>query len=97
MLGFILDFILVLLIIYNLIYYSYKAWQRHKYGSRSNRDIRRYYEKKFELDYKYRSKVPTHDKNGNPYFTVKQALDKVGVYSKEYHEELKKLKKELRG
>ena len=87
------DFIFSLVIIYILIYFAYKSWRAYRDGTLSNKDIKKYYEKKFELDHRYRSKLPSHGKDGNPYFTTKQVADKAGIYSKAYHEELKKLRK----
>ena len=52
---------------------------------------------KVALDAKYLKKVPHNDKNGNIYCKAQQYLDGVGVYSKEYNEELRALNEKFGG
>ena len=80
-------------IVYLVCLFIYESYKKHRDGYVSSRDIKKYYEKKIALDVKHRRKVPTHDKKGNLYTTTKQCADGVGVYSKEYHKELRELKK----
>ena len=80
-------------IVYWVCLFIYESYKKHRVGYVSSRDIKKYYEQKIALDVKHRSKAPTHDKHGNPYTTTKQCADGVGVYSKEYHEELNELNK----
>ena len=89
------DLIFIGFVLYVLIMFIYKSWQYDKDGHVSSKDINKYYNQKIELDTKYRNRVPPYDKNGNPYTTMKQCADKVGVYSKEHEDELKALKSKI--
>ena len=62
----------------------------------SAKEIRKETLERVALKNKYHNQVPPTTKDGQPYTTIKQAYDKVGVYSKEYYEERKKLDEEFK-
>jgi len=89
------DMLFLCFIIFVVLYFIYKSWQHHKNNVPTTKNIQRYYGKRAELRHKYQSHVPLCGKDGNPYWTTKQAVDKVGVYNKEYHQELTELNKSI--
>ena len=86
------DFLFIVFILSMLLLFVHQSYKLTKEKYVSSRDIKKYHEKKIALDLKYRRYVPHYDKNGNLYTTTKQCADGVGVYSKEYHDELRKLR-----
>ena len=84
-------------IIYLVCLFIYKSYKNHKDGYVSTRDINKYYSESVGLKNKHRSKVPHYDKNGGINTDVKQFLNKEGVYSREYREEHKELRKKCFG
>ena len=85
------DFLFIVFVLSMLFLFIYKSYQLHKSKYASTRDINKYYKQKIALGVKHRAKVPHYDADGNLYTTTKQCADGVGVYSKEYHEELRDL------
>jgi len=89
------DMLFLCFIIFVVLYFINKSRQYHKNKMPTAKDIQKYYGKRAALRHKYQSHVPSCSKDGNPYLTTKQAIDKVGVHSKEYHRELTALNKSV--
>ena len=85
------DILFIAFLIYLPIAFIRESIRLHNSDYVSTGDIHRYHKKKAALNVKYDSMVPKRDKLGNRYTAMRQCMNKVGRYSKEYHDELKDL------
>ena len=86
------DFLFIVFVLSMVLLFIHQSCKAIKNNHVSSREINEYYKKKIALDVKHRRSVPLHDKNGNPYTETKKCADGVGVYSKEYADELSELR-----
>ena len=76
--------------------FIYHTWKAEKTNHLSTWRAKKLILERVALKNKYRDKVPAYNEDGTPYLEYQQARDRVGVYSKEYHEEYKKISEKYR-
>lgn len=86
------EFLFVFLITFFILYFLYHLFKNARDGTTNSGTIEKYTKEKIALKNKYNATVPIEDSDGNYYGHAKRCLEKEGIYSKAYHDELVELK-----
>ena len=79
---------------YFVFYLIYQIYIHERKNTVCKINIETFHKKKVALDNKYSGSLPANDSSGRPYTRKQQLIDKKGIFSKAYFNDIKQLKQD---
>ena len=86
------EFIFYGLIVFFILFFLYHLFKNARDGNITSGTIEKYTRERIALKNKYNATVPIENSDGSYYGHAKRSINKEGVYSKAYYDELAGLK-----